>query len=109
MKAKDNLGLVKTIAVTYDYPVDSSIDKQKLRSVKKALSALELEVKNETDAPGIKLVEYNANYIIRDWDWVENHLEEALPEAEIKFFDGVYNEETDDFQYTYESLHVLIK
>ena len=108
MKAKDNLGLVKTISVTYDMEIGKPYDKEKSRMIRKALKPYQMDIKNEIEGPGVKLVEYNANYLVADWDKVMENLEELLPFAELKLLEGNYNQETDDFQYDYETLHILV-
>ena len=105
MKAKTYLGLQKSLTVIIDEE-SKTYHKSTINAVKKALKKYEVELLEQDNSFGIIRLEYDADYVIEEWEEIMEGLEVDLPNAKMVMYEGVHDEMTDDFRYDYENLQI---
>lgn len=104
MEDKDYLGMQLSVV----FNMDEGYDEGNAKTVLKFLGKYNLEKTKESEAFDIKTIEYDAGLITEEWEEIEASAKEEIPFAKIGFYEGEYNEETDDFYYDYQSLFIDI-
>lgn len=103
--AKQYLGLIKTVGVTYDMRGGSEELEVSLRDF---LSARGIEEMQRRNGLQYKNIEYDAEDMTVSWKKLEAEIEETFPNLRTRFTEGVEEEPWEDQYNNYEHLEISI-
>ena len=103
--AKMNIGLVKTIGVSFDMS-DPGYSEALEASLRDFLSDRGIEESTRRKGIEYKMIEYDAEDMTVSWKRLEADLEDAFPQLKTQYSEGVDEDPEDTFKNDYEHLEI---